>query len=111
MELPQSFETRRLANDIENWDVASLGGGVIHHRDPCLNAVDQGVARARTKSMMRDYENVDLAQEIFRTHELHLLVPGEISQVENFNFAAVDQYTERVRVLPPIHSVRLCQLG
>src|SRR5882757_4025193 len=57
--------------------------------------------------MMRDNEDVDASQQVLRTHEEHLLIPGEISQIKNLEFSKVDEDTQRMRVFAAVHRLVL----
>src|ERR1700744_4114693 len=64
-----------------------------------MDGVDQRRARALIPAMVRNDEEVHRAEPIFRTHQVALLVPCEIAEIEYLQIAEADQNAKGTRVL------------
>src|SRR5882757_1492673 len=102
MKLPECLQSRSLQHFIDHLRRSSLGSCVVHNSYAGMDAVNQRVTRTRVEAMVRDHQDVDAPNPIDRAHEQHFLVPGEIAEIKDFEFAEIDQYSERMRVFAAV---------
>src|SRR3989441_8160172 len=98
MKLPKGLEPRRLFDDVPGRRRASLCGAVIHDGYAGSDAVHQRGTPALARAMMRNDVDVDCTQLVHGTHHFHLLVPGEVAQIQNPQLPKRNDCAERERV-------------
>ena len=104
---PQILQTWRAEHGLDGDRAGTLGGSVVHdrhrrgHRPHLLR--EHVVARA----VVRDLEDIDLAEQVHRTRQLVLEVPGQIAEVDELEFAGTKQIAEALAVFAGVFRLRL----
>ncbi len=68
--------------------------------------IRQPQAPALWLAVMRDDVDINLAQFVHGTHQLHFLVPGEIAQIQDFQIAECDENALRPRIFSLVDGLR-----
>ena len=82
MQLPDVLETRRGAENLIGLHRSALAGAVLHDRDARADAVDECVGTGPRQPVVGHHVEVDGADRIVRAHQLELLVPEQVAEIE-----------------------------
>ena len=99
MELIESFEAGAGVQRVERAGRSALLLAVVHDGYARVNAVNEGWAGALIPAMVRDDQDVHVSELVAWAHELHLLVPGEVAEIDELELAEVDFDAEGAGVL------------
>ena len=99
VELPEGLDGVDPAQGFNGGFGFTLGGAVIHDGNARRDGVDQRGAGALIPAVVRDDEDVDVANAVIGTQEIHLLVPRQVAEVEDAQFAPCNEDAEGAGVL------------
>src|SRR5450759_3664181 len=97
--LPDVVDARRLPQDLENRGRTALAGTVVHNRHARLNRPDELRRIRPVQTVMRGLEEIHGADQIGRTYELFLVVPGNIAHIEELEFSELEQEADALVVV------------
>ena len=111
VELPERLQAGGRRDCLQGRDRATLGRSVIHDGDARADGVDQCGTGALVPAVMRDDEDVDVTDLIPRAHQLHLLVPRKVAEVEDLQLAEGNFSSEGSGVLGLVGGTHLRDLA
>ena len=94
MKLPKICEARRLFDDVPGGRGPTLRGSVVHDGHSRRDAIQQRWAVALIPTMVRNDVDIDCAEPVYRAHQFHFFVPGQVAKIQNSQLAKCDYRTE-----------------
>src|SRR4051794_37753144 len=77
---------------------AALVRAIVHNRNPRVHGANQSVRVRLIQAVMAYQENIDLADEVVGTDQLHLLLLGQIPKIKKAELFICNQHAKRGRV-------------
>jgi len=81
MKLPKIFEARRLLDDVPGRRRPTFHRAVVHDGHPRRDAIQQCWAVALIPAMVRNDVDIDCAEPVYRAHQFHFFVPGQVAEI------------------------------
>ncbi len=106
MQLPEIFEAWRFFDDVQNRGCTALCRAIVHDRHAGSDSVDKRRTAALLPPMMRDDVDINFADLVYGTHQLHFLVLGEVAEVDNSQLAKGDEGPEGTYILGIVRGKR-----
>ena len=98
VELPEVFETGCVVDGLPGGCGAAFGAAVVHDGEARGEAIDEGGAVAVVPAVVGDDVDVGVAEQVAWAHQLALLIPGEVAEVDEGGFGEADDDAERAWV-------------
>ncbi len=98
VQLPQVFEARNFLERLHHRKRAALLLSVIHDGYAGRDRVHERGAAALIPPVMRNDQQVHVPKLVHGTHQLHLLVPRQIAEIEDVQLAIGNHHAERAGI-------------
>src|SRR5437773_796371 len=93
-------------DDLHRVRLSALPGSIVHDCGARLDGMGEHGRVRYGLPMMRDDPQIDGADAILRAHQVELLVPGEIAEMQHPKFSKSDVASDRLRILGFVHLLR-----